>query len=377
MALIRLAACLVAGLIVAALAGCTPPPPQPAPAARPAASDAAPAGAPPAATAGAPQAAQSGPLSPPVAVKFGDLPATSNAAIYVALDRGYFKEEGLDVTLETFDSFERAMPALATNQLDAAGGGVNAGMFSAIARGLPLKIVAGISRNEPGYSSSALVVRKELIDSGRVRDYADLRGLRISLVSATSGLGAEFTRVLEMGGLRESDVDLKLMAFPDSAIALANGAIDASIMTEPFVARTVQSDVGVRWKGADEIYPNHQITALLYGPEFVQRQPEAAVRFLAAYVRGARDYTAIVKGGGDRTPLYEILAKYTPIKDLSIYPVMHPSGIHPDGALNVQSLEADQDLWASQGHIPQKADLSSAIDLSYLEAALRRLDGAR
>src|SRR5581483_1654847 len=202
-ALIRLAACLVAGLIVAALAGCTPPPPQPAPAARPAASDAAPAGAPPAATAGAPQAAQSGPLSPPVAVKFGDLPATSNAAIYVALDRGYFKEEGLDVTLETFDSFERAMPALATNQLDAAGGGVNAGMFSAIARGLPLKIVAGISRNEPGYSSSALVVRKELIDSGRVRDYADLRGLRISLVSATSGLGAEFTRVLEMGGLRE------------------------------------------------------------------------------------------------------------------------------------------------------------------------------
>lgn len=36
-----------------------------------------------------------------------------------------------------------------------------------------------------------------------------------------------------------------------------------------------------------------------------------------------------------------------------------------------------QDLWVSQGHIPQKADLARAIDLQYLQAALQRLDGAR
>ncbi len=356
----------------AMLAGCAAPRAEPAPA------GSAPASAPPppAAAPASPAPAPSGPLSPPVAVKFGDLPATSNAGIYLALERGYFREEGLDVTLETFDSFERAMPSLATNQLDAAGGGVNAGMFSAIGRGLPLKLVAGISRNEPGYSSSALVVRKELIDSGQVRDYADLRGLRLSVLSRTSGLGAEFQRVLDMGGLTDADVDVKLLPFPDMVVALANGAIDAAIMTEPFVARTTQSGVGVRWKGADEIYPDHQLTALLYSPEFAQRQ-EPAIRFLVAYVRGAREYTAIMKGGGDRTPLYEVLAKYTPIKDLSIYPVMHPSGIHPDGALNVPSLEADQDLWASQGHIPQRADLRTAVDLQYLQAALRRLEGVR
>jgi NitT/TauT family transport system substrate-binding protein len=209
-----------------------------------------------------------------------------------------------------------------------------------------------------------------------VRDFADLRGLRIGVLSLTSGLGAEFRRVLERGGLTEADVDLKLLPFPDQAIALANNALDVAILTEPFVARVVQQGIAVRWKGADEIYPEHQLTVLLYSPDFAGRR-EAAVRFLVAYLRGARDYSAIMRGGGDRAPLFRTLAEYTPIKDLAIYPLMHPSGIHPDGAINVQSLEADQELWASEGHIQQRADLATAIDTSYLQEAQRRLDARR
>jgi NitT/TauT family transport system substrate-binding protein len=385
---------LVIGLLVALLAACTPAggaptsgskPSGAAPAAPTASSAAVPtAGAGPASSsagagaaaptaAGAPAAA-SAPLSPPVAVKFGDLPATSNAGIYIALDRGYFREEGLDVTMEVFDSFERAIPPLATNQLDVAGGGVNAGMFSAIGRGLPLRIVAGISGNG-AYTSSALVVRKELIDSGRVKDFPDLKGLRIALLSKSSGLGAEYARILQKGGFTEDDIDLKLLPFPDATIAMANGAIDAGILTEPFVAQLVRTDVGVRWKGAEEIYPGHQITALLYGPDFAARQ-EPATRFLAAYVRGAREYNALINSS-DRTPLYEILAAHTPIKDLNIYPSMSPSNIDPDGRLNVDSLRADQDLWAGQGFVEQPADFTNAVDLQYQQAAVQRLGSAR
>jgi NitT/TauT family transport system substrate-binding protein len=305
------------------------------------------------------------------------VPATANAAIYIALVRGYFQEEGLEVTLESFDGGGQAIPSLAAGQTDVSAGGVSAGMFNAIARGLPLRIVAGVSRSEPGYNPSALVVRKDLIDSGRVRDYADLRGLRIALPGLTGGLGAEFARLPALGGFNPNELDATVLSFPDMLAALGNGAIDAALMAEPFVARSTQQGSGVRWKGADEIYPNHQITVVLYSTGFAARSPEAAVRFLVAYLRGARDYVTAIKGGGDRTPLYQILAEYTPIKDLSIYPAMVPSGIRPDGSLNRESLEADQELWASQGHVPQKADLTAAIDLQYLEAALRRLDSGR
>jgi len=309
-------------------------------------------------------------------VKVADIPNGSNAGVYIALDRGYFREAGLDVVLETFDVSEKAIPAIATSQVDVGAGGINAALFSAIGRGLPLKIVAGISRNEHGFSSSALIVRKDLIDSGRVRDYSDFRGTRFGLTSISGALGVEYYRILEKGGLTDDDVDVKLLPFPDATIALANGGIEVALLTEPFVVRSVQSGAGVRWKGADEIYPNHQLTVLLYSPEFTQRQ-EAATGFMEAYLRGTRDYAAALKGSGDRTPIYEILAAHTPIKDLALYPLMVPSGIDPDGALNVESLGGDQDLWVAQGHITQPADLAVAIDLQYQQAALQRLGGRR
>jgi NitT/TauT family transport system substrate-binding protein len=324
-----------------------------------------------------PTVARPAPLSPPLAVKMAETPGSSNAGVYIALARGYFRDEGLDVTLETFDSGERAIPALATNQVDVAGIGVSAGLFNALARSLPIKIVGGLSYNEPGYSSTGFLVRKDLIDSGRVRDYPDLRGLKISLTGQTSASRAEFSRALEFGGLTEADVETVFVPSGDVPLALSGGAIDAGFTNEPFIARAVQLGAAVRWKGADDIYPGHQLTVLLAGPDFVQQHPEAVTRWLAAYVRGAREYATIIKGGGDRPWLYQVLTEYTPIKDVNVYAAVTPSGIHPDAGLNIASLESDQELWAAQGFVPQRADLAAAIDLQYLDAAVARLGPQR
>src|SRR5262249_45129809 len=99
-------------------------------------------------------------------------------------------------------------------------------------------------------------------------------------------------------------------------------------------------------------------------------------RFPPASLRGAREHRVLVNSS-DRTPLYEILAAHTPIKDLSIYPAMTPSNIEPDGTLNVESLRADQELWVREGYIEQPADFSQAIDLRYQQAAFERLDSTR
>lgn len=375
---LSLACCLLLLVGCSAPAPAAPSKPAAAPptsAPPPAATSAATIGPPPAAAPAAPTSLP--PLSPPVALKMAETPGTSNAGVYIALSRGYFRDEGLEVTLETFDSGERAIPALATNQVDVAGIGVSAGLYNAIARGLPLKIVGGLSYNEPGFSSTGLLVRKDLIDSGRVRDYPDLRGLKISLTGQTSASRAEFSRALAYGGLTEDDVETVLVPSGDVPAALAGGAIDAGFTNEPFIVRAVQNGFAVRWKGADDIYPGHQLTVLLAGPEIAQRRPEALTRWLHAYVRGARDYAAAVKGSGDRTWLYQVLAEYTPLKDLSLLAAITPSGIHPDAGLNVASIESDQELWIGQGFVPQAADLSTAIDLSYLDAAVQRLNAQR
>ena len=91
---------------------------------------------------------QAPPLGPPVPVKVGVTPVTSAAAVYLALDRGYFGEEGLDVTLEPFDSGVQMIPLLGTGQLDVGSGAVNAGLFNAVLRGIPPVLIEPAAQSD-------------------------------------------------------------------------------------------------------------------------------------------------------------------------------------------------------------------------------------
>src|SRR5262245_21373981 len=111
---------LVAALTLAA---CSPAPPAsapPAPAAanKPSAADAAapaPAGAAPAPAAAA---------RAPVQVKAGSQQLTGNAGIYIAQERGYFTEQGLDVRYADVGLTSEMIPPLATGQADVVSVGV-------------------------------------------------------------------------------------------------------------------------------------------------------------------------------------------------------------------------------------------------------------
>ena len=337
---------------------------------------AAPAAAP---TSGVPAAAAAAPAATvaanpaPTRLKIGYIPSAICSGIYLALNRGYFAEEGLDLDMETFDAGERMIPALATNQMVIGAGGLSAGLYGALNRGAALKVVAGLTTHEPGYASTAIVVRKDLYDSGAIRGFADMRGRTLGLIAPSSGLAIDMSRAFQEAGMSDADVNWETLSFPDQVPALANGAIDVSVLTEPFVARVVQSGIGVRWKGMDEVFPYHQASVLMYAPDFPREQPEASVRFLAAYLRGARDFTDAVKHGRDRAGVFRVLAEYTPIKDLSLYEIMVPSGIDPDGALNLESMDYDQDWYVTRGYMREKVDLSTVVDLSHRDAALQRV----
>jgi NitT/TauT family transport system substrate-binding protein len=312
-----------------------------------------------------------------VPIRFADTGVGANAPVYVALKRGYFREEGLDVNLVPFDTADRTIPALATDQVDVAGAGIGAGLFNAIARGIPIKIVAGQVVDEPGYYGAGLLLRKDIVDAGHVHDYADLRGLRVGLPSLNSSLGANFARLLALGHLTAQDVEVTELPPPELAAAMTNGAIDAALIQEPFSSRLVQAGASVRWRSVGDINPHHQATVLLYAPGFPPRDPDAATRFLVAYLRGVRDYLVAMQGGGDPMPIYEILAEYTAVKDLNLYATLAPNVYAPDGRPNRASLEADQELWVAQGRIAQRANLVAAMDTQYLDRALRLLGESR
>jgi ABC-type nitrate/sulfonate/bicarbonate transport system substrate-binding protein len=82
------------------------------------------------------------PLSPPVTMKVGTINATADAAIFIAMEKGYFRDEGIEIELQEFATSALMIPPLATGQLDVATGAVAAATFNVAVREVPLRIVA-------------------------------------------------------------------------------------------------------------------------------------------------------------------------------------------------------------------------------------------
>jgi NitT/TauT family transport system substrate-binding protein len=322
------------------------------------------------------EAYQTTPLSPAVPVRVGVIGGSSDAGIYIAYEKGYFRDEGLDVEIIPFANSSDTVGAVLARQLDIVTGATAAGIYNAAGRGLPLRIVADKgSTPSPEWDFAVLMVRKDLIESGRVRDYADLRGLTIARASAR-GTSPEISTVkaLAKGGLTLDDVESAAVSFPDMIPAFANGAIDAAIVIEPFVSGIERMGTAVRWHGNSEFYGNQQIGIVIYGPGVLEQPADVGRRWMIAYIRAVRDYNdAFGPKRAGREEIIQILAQHTSVKDRAVYEQIRPAGLDPDGKLALQSMQDDVAYYQQTGLVREQVDLSQLVDTSYQEDAVQRL----
>src|SRR5581483_3616943 len=120
------------------------------------------------------------PLAPPVSLKIGNTLTLGESSLFIAAERGYFEAESLNVEIIPFDSGAAMIAPLAQGALDAGAGATSAGLFNAMARNVGLLVVAGAALLVPGHDAAWLMTRRELVDTGQLRDYADLRGRTIA-----------------------------------------------------------------------------------------------------------------------------------------------------------------------------------------------------
>jgi ABC-type nitrate/sulfonate/bicarbonate transport system substrate-binding protein len=309
----------------------------------------------------------------PAQVRIGTLGIIADAPIYIAVDRGYFAEQGLSPVLERFDTAAQMVAPLGAGQLDAGAGTPAASLFNAIGRELPIRIVADNARVAPGRSHIALVARPDLLAEGSLRDYADLRGRAIAINARGGGVEIQLDRALARGGLTLADVDLKEVPFPEMVPALANRSLDLAIEIEPFLALGIARGAFAVFQPVGEFYPDHQVAVLLYAPQFAA-QGDAARRFMVAYLRGLRDFDDAFYHDRGRADVVEILARNTVVRDAALYAAMVPHRVDRNGQVNRESLAADLDWYAAHGYLTrEKPDLSAVVDTSFLDYALGQL----
>jgi NitT/TauT family transport system substrate-binding protein len=322
--------------------------------------------------------ASSSPASAADQVRIGVARTISDVGYYVADAMGFFRAEGLQVSIIGFNSAAQMVAPLGTGELEVGGGTVSAGFYNAVGRGILMKIVADQASIKPGYGFSSLMVRKDHLDSGRYKTFADLNGMKVAIGAPGTGSASALNEALKKGGLKFSDVDLVYIGFPEHLPAYRNKAIDASITNEPTMTRLIEDGAAVRVAGNDVTYPDQQTAVTFFSDQFIRNRRELAERFMRAYLRAARVYNGALKDGRLAGPkadeVISILTRYTPIKDASMFRRMVPSWVNPNGEVNMASLKKDLDFFRELGLI-EKKDISvdEVVDSSFAKAAATQL----
>ncbi len=304
--------------------------------------------------------------------------AATDVGYFVAHARGYFKEEGLDVDILPFPSAARMIAPMASGELHIAAGGPSAALYNAITRGIDIRIVADKSKNTVGRSSIKLVVRKDLVESGRVKTIADLKGLKTADAAPGSSATSAFQALFKKMGIRPDEVEVVSMSYPQQVQALQSGAIDFAMPPDPAASAAIRAGNVVKLLDGWELIPSHQVAVTLYEGRFATQRAEEGRRFMRAFIRGVRDHNDSLDKNGSFTgakgdAIIDILVKYGPFKDPAVYRSFVLAYCDPDGQLDLKSLQEDIDIFQELKFLERPVDLKKILDMSFLDWALKQL----
>ncbi len=307
----------------------------------------------------------------PVTITIGTVPAVPAAITFLAVDKGYLREAGIEANIEFLDTVSKAIPFLASNHMQVVqGGGLSVGYFNALVQGLPVSMALDTA-SSPVYHD--LLVRPDLKDE--IREAKDLKGRIVAVAGPGSIAIYEVGKVLESAGLTLEDVELKYIPFPQMGAGFANKAIDVALAVPPFGDLNIEKGLAVRWIDPDKIVTPTplMVASYMYNTDWAAQNPEVARRLFVALARAGRDYCQAYHHGPNRAEVIDSLVKHKAVSDAVLTDRMAWPARDPNGRFNVASVVDVQDWFFKEGQLKEKAPTEHLIDPRYADAAAKEL----
>jgi NitT/TauT family transport system substrate-binding protein len=227
------------------------------------------------------------PLVPRQKVVVAYVPIMKFATLYVADSRGLFAKYGLDVDVQSVRSGTEVIAFLTQGKVDVGGIAIVASTWNAWVKGMDLRIIAPGGLEPMKGSPTRLLVRKDLVDSGRVKTVADLKGMKVGMAGGP-GSGGEYlaAKALERGGLTIRDVQALNLGNADMPLAFANKSLDAGILGSPYADQALAAGNAVAL--AEDLTPGAMTVAFVSSGKLLKERPEVARRFVLALMEAAR-----------------------------------------------------------------------------------------
>lgn len=213
-------------------------------------------------------------------VKIAYIGLTCEAAMFVAQEKGFFREEGLDVEFVKTD-WDGLRDGLGLGRFDA-NYTLIMYLLKPIEQGLDVKITGGIHSG---------CLRVQVGSKSNIQSASELKGKRIGIPTMGSPPFLFASRVLVASGLDpRKDVEWVTVAGDVMALALENGQVDAVANSEPLGSiLTAQQKVRtIADQAVDPPYKDEYCCAAVVSGKFAARSPEAAAKVTRAMMKGAR-----------------------------------------------------------------------------------------
>ncbi|WP_353474902.1 ABC transporter substrate-binding protein [Salipiger sp. H15] len=307
-------------------------------------------------------------------ITLGALRLTSHSPTYIALERGYFADEGLEVELAFFESSAAMAVGVAGGDLDYGVTSITGGLINLGQKGA-VKVIAGALAEDANVDGAVVLASNAAYDAG-LTEPSKLAGKSFGITTAGSSFHYMLSRIAEKEGFAVSDVSMKPLQKVGAIVgALSTGQVDAWVI-QPSIGKRLVAEGAARKIADFSAYdPDYQVTAIFTSTAIAEGERDQTEAFLRALSHGVADYNAafVDKTASDDevTELTAIVHKYVSVdvpddkfaKDMTEGSMRINEGL----ALSTTSLQAQLGWMQAEGLVGSDITLDMFVDDSYVE----------
>ena len=296
-----------------------------------------------------PEAASGESAGSTTTVTVGLIPILDVAPLFVGIDQGFFKAEGLEIKTEMAQGGAAIVPAVVSGQYQF-GFSNTTSLLIATSKGLELQIVApGNSTTGKTDADFGAVIVPE---GSAIKSAADLAGKRVAVNTLNNINTTTINNVVRKAGADPSTIEYVELPFPDIAPAVAKGDVDAGQVVEPFV--TVAQGQGLKQIVSNfaETDPNLMVGLYFTSADYAAKNADVVAKFGAA-MKKSLEYAS-----QNPDAARGVLGKYTKIAPDVAQKVVLPNW---PTEIHAESVNLLADLAVEDGLMTTKPDLTALL----------------
>ncbi|MDF1715432.1 MAG: ABC transporter substrate-binding protein [Antarcticimicrobium sp.] len=304
-------------------------------------------------------------------IKVGALRFTSHSGSFVAVERDYFTEAGLDAELVFFQAAQPMAVAIASGDINYAVTAISGGLISLAQKGA-VKVIGGALAEEEGIDGQQILVSDAAFQAG-IDHPSKLGGKSYGVTQTGSSFHYVGSQIAKAEGIEMSFKPLQKVGAVIGA--LKSGQIDAWNIV-PHIAKPLAGSGAVHIVGAVQDYiPNYQVTTVFTSAKNAADERAMTESFLAGFSRGVDDYNGamIDQSGGEAgvNEMVDLIHKYVytdrPREKAAPSIINGTMRLNQNAALNLASVRDQLDWFKSEGLVDSAVTMETLVDPSYVE----------